>query len=357
MRYRELREYEDLNVEKQKIIQTISGLAAEDEQQAALLDRIWKLLNTETVSTNITNSFMEPMKDEFMSDKVKDLHRLEITKILSRLDSDYKAMGGFLKKLERGGVVNIDALKQPINSFNAIFDGDSIAIKAFDALKMYGVGQNQKGPGEFALAVLSNKIRLAQGEGDTEIDGIGKVEVKAAVGSSGAGGRLGHGGASQSSQMRILETFQDLIPNTIARITNSISITEFVKSMNSELPASGPDGSKNAGDRERIARALFAPNFGGYAAPIAKAFRQEDPEVIIAAYVEQNFEWYKNRDNFDAYLCISFTRQKTAMGTTGKDIVNLRKNGQITGFGISVIPTKAGPREQFAQISMSAGGI
>jgi len=45
------------------------------------------------------------------------------------------------------------------------------------------------------------------------------------------------------------------------------------------------------------------------------------------------------------------------MGTTGKDIVSLRKAGQITGFGISVIPTKAGPREQFAQISMSASGI
>ena len=71
----------------------------------------------------------------------------------------------------------------------------------------------------------------------------------------------------------------------------------------------------------------------------------------------QNFEWYKNRDNFDAYLCISFTRQKTAMGTTGKDIVNLRKAGHITGFGISAIPTKAGPREQFAQISLSASGI
>ena len=26
--------------------------------------------------------------------------------------------------------------------------------------------------------MMSNKIRLAQGEGDTEIDGIGKVEVK-----------------------------------------------------------------------------------------------------------------------------------------------------------------------------------
>ena len=39
----------------------------------------------------------------------------------------------------------------------------------------------QKGPGEYALACLTNKIRLAAGEGDLDIDGIGKVELKAGL--------------------------------------------------------------------------------------------------------------------------------------------------------------------------------
>ena len=358
MRFRELREYEDLNVEKEKIISTISGLEATDEQQAKMLDRIWKLLNSETVGNNITNAFKNPMADELMPEKTKEAHRIELTKILSQLDSDYASMNQFLKKLESGGVINIEQLKKPVNSFSAVFDGDAVALKAFDALKQYGVGQAQKGPGEFALAMLSNKIRLAEGDGDTEIEGIGKVEVKAAVGSSGAGGRLGHGGTGQSQQMATLEKYEENIPVTLERIRaskgGSIGISEFVKSLNAELD---PSDSTNRQLRQKIALELLKPNFGSYANSIAETFGQTDPNVVIAEYVKQNFEWYKNRDNFDAYLLISFTRKKTGMGRTGEDIIKLRETGQITGFGISMIPTKAGPREQFAQITMNAAGI
>ena len=49
-----IREYEDLGQEKANIIKTISGLDASDETQAALLDRIWKLLNSETFGSNIS---------------------------------------------------------------------------------------------------------------------------------------------------------------------------------------------------------------------------------------------------------------------------------------------------------------
>jgi len=358
MRYSELREYDDLNTEKEKIIATISGLEATDEEQAKLLDRIWKLLNSDTVGNNITNAFKSPMADELMPEKTKEAHRIQLTKILSQLDSDYASMNKFLKKLETGGVINIEQLKKPVNTFSAVFDGDAVAIKAFDVLKQYGVGQAQKGPGEFALAMLSNKIRLAEGDGDTEIEGIGKVEVKAAVGSSGAGGRLGHGGAGQAQQMATLEKYEENIPATLERIRGSkggsIGISEFVKSLNAELD---PSDSANRQLRQKIALELMKPNFGPYANSIAETFGQTDPNVCIAEYVKQNFEWYKNRDNFDAYLLISFTRQKTGMGRVGEDILKLRETGQITGFGISMIPTKAGPREQFAQITMSAAGI
>ena len=161
-----LKEYEDLESEKQNIIKTISGLSAQDEQQAALLDRIYKLLNSESITGKINSAFASPMADEYMSDKAKESHRIEITKIIAGLDSDYGAMNKFLDRLESGGVINIEQLAKPINSFNAVFGGDPVAISAFNQLKTYGVGQNQKGPGEFALAMLSDKIRLAQGEGN-----------------------------------------------------------------------------------------------------------------------------------------------------------------------------------------------
>ena len=227
-----LTEYEDLSQEKDNIIKTISGLDAADEKQAAILDRIWKVLNTESYNTNIINSFVAPTEDEYMNDVALQKHRKNVAEIISRVDSDYNAMNAFLKKLEGGGVININELAKPTNSFNAIFEGDAVAIKAFDALKGYGVQAKAKGPGEYALAMLSNKIRLAEGAGDTEIEGIGDVEVKSAASDSAKGGRLGDGGPQQEQQMGILLKYEDRLPNMIAGIKakagGTIGIGPFV---------------------------------------------------------------------------------------------------------------------------------
>ena len=48
------------------------------------------------------------MADELMPEKTKEAHRIELTKILSQLDSDYASMNQFLKKLESGGVIDIE---------------------------------------------------------------------------------------------------------------------------------------------------------------------------------------------------------------------------------------------------------
>jgi hypothetical protein len=300
-----------------------------------------------------------------MSAQNLERHRQAVSQIISNLDSDYAALNNFIKKLEGGGAIDINELAKPVNSFNAVFGGDPVAIKAFDALKSYGVGENQKGPGEFALAMLSNKIRLAEGQGDTEIKGIGKVEVKASVSAKGQGGRLGHGGASQEQQMSRLMKYQKQIPTLIDAIQSnpggSLGIRAFLNSLNQVLPITGMKSTyamDNKTLRFDIAKDLLTPNFGEYAQPIVSEIsRSEDVEKIIETYVKQNFEWYKAQDNFDAYLLISFARQKTALGRTGNDIINMRKSGQITDFSISVIPSKAGPREQFAQISLSASGV
>jgi hypothetical protein len=353
-----LREYDNIDAAKQEIIQAVSGFDANDEQHAQILDKIWKLLHSDTFGGNIENAFKTTTSDEVLSAQNLERHRRAVAQIIAGLDSDYAAMNNFIKKLDAGGAIDINELAKPISSFNAVFGGDPVAIKAFDALKSYGVGENQKGPGEFALAMLSNKIRLAAGQGDTEIQGIGKVEVKAAIGAKGAGGRLGHGGASQEQQTRTLLKFEKDIPMLVNSIQSqpggSIGLRAFVNALNAELPSSsGP----NSSTREAIAKGLFTPNFGEYANKIAVAFRRDDVENIIETYVKQNFEWYKAQDNFDAYLIVSFARQKFGMGRTGDDIIKMRKAGQITDFSISVIPSKAGPREQFAQISLSASGV
>lgn len=131
-----------------------------------------------------------------------DKVRQEVARIIASVETDYKTLSAFIKRMEsKGGVVNIAELSKPLNTFQSVF-GDAAGSQAFNALAGYGVGK-QKGPGEYALAVLSNKIKLASGEGDLEIEGIGKVELKAAM--SKSGGRIGYGGGSQKQKHKYLK--------------------------------------------------------------------------------------------------------------------------------------------------------
>ena len=51
MRYGDIKlvEYQDLRKAKDQIIRTISGLDASNQQQAEILDRVWKVLNRDDV--------------------------------------------------------------------------------------------------------------------------------------------------------------------------------------------------------------------------------------------------------------------------------------------------------------------
>ena len=361
MLLKHLVEYDNLEQEKQNIIAKISGLSAENEQDAALLDRIYKVLNTGTIGTNIETALKPPSADENMSDAELQKHRQEVTKIISGLDSDYKSLNTFLKKLESGGVVNIDALNKPLNSLSAVFDNDPIAVKAFTALARYGVGVKQKGPGEFALAMLSDKVRLASGEGDLEIDGIGKVELKAALGS--AGGRIGYGGGSQKAKRAVIDKYAERIPTVVANINanpgGSLGFSPFVNGLNADLPLSGPNAAENKQLRKQIATELFTMDIEGFTGPVADAIAKSDkPEVIEKAYLEQNFAWYKDRDNFDALLLISFSNLKSGMIKNAADLTAFRNSGHAYGTRISIIPTQAGAgREQWAQLTLNKAKV
>ena len=356
-----LAEYDDLATEKQNIIAAVSGLSAENEQDAALLDRIYKLLNTGTIGTNIEKSLIPPRSDESMSQGELVKHRQEVTKIISNLDSNYASLNAFLKKMESGGVVNISELSKPINSLSAVFDNDPLAVKAFIALARYGVGVKQKGPGEFALALLSNKIKLASGEGDLEIEGIGKVELKAAMSTSG--GRIGYGGGSQKAKRDVLEKYAEYIPTIIANIGakgGSLALNPFVQALNTDLPISGENSQENRKMRKDLMLDLLTMDMDQYAGKIADTISSsEDSVAIEKAYLEQNYNWYKNRDNFDALLLISVLNQKTSMIKDVGSLLSFRfQSGNSSGTSIGIIPTQAGAgREQWAQLTLNKAKI
>ena len=359
MRYSDFKlvEYEDLNKEKEQIIQTISGMTADNQEEADILDRIWKILNTGQISTNIDNAFDLPLQDENMADKEKLVIRQDMTRIISGIESDYKTMSGLLKRLEtQGGVVDIAQLSKPMNTFTNVF-GDTAASAAFTQLASYGVGKKQKGPGEYGLACLSNKVRLAAGEGDLEIDGIGKVELKAAMSSSG--GRIGYGGGSQKAKRAVLEKYKNKIPTVIGAIGQkggSLGLGPFMAALNQDLPTNDPANQKI---RKALMMDLLQMDMENYAGPVAdKIATTEDVSQVELAYLQQNFEWYKNRDNFDALLLMSIPNQKTAMLRNANDLAAFRTGGHAGGLSISVIPTQAGAgREQWAQLTLNKAKI
>ena len=352
-----IKEYKDIGAEKDNIIKTISGLDASNEQHADLLDRIYKLINSEDIGRTLDKAFSYPLMDEPFSDKQKEKVIQDITRIISTLDSDYGTMSKFIERLEKTGtVVDIEELDKPLNTFSNVF-GDDISTKAFRALTSYGVGVNQKGPGEYGLACLSNKIKLASGEGDLEIEGIGKVELKAAT--SSTGGRIGYGGGSQKAKQAVIEKYAERIPTVISSIGGvggSLGFTKFINGLNADLPPTDPNNQKL---RRQIAEDLFRMDMEEFALPICDVIAKDaSAENIENAYLRQNFLWYKDRDDFDALLLISIPNQKTAMIKNENDLISFRRSGHAMATSISIIPTQAGAgREQWAQLSLKKGTV
>ncbi len=351
-----LKEYDDLETEKQGIISAISGLRADNEEDAKLLDRIYKVLNTGQIGQNISNAFAVPLEGEPLSDKEKALVVQDMTTIIAQSDNDFKSLSGMTDMLEKGGVVDVGALDSPLTTFSNVFQHPA-AVKVFHALKNYGTGKKQKGPGEYALACLTNKIRLAAGEGDLEVDGIGKVELKSAV--SSTGGRIGYGGGSQKAKRSVLDKYAERIPTVMGAIGGkggSLGLTKFIPALAQDLPLNDADSKKL---REQIASELLTMDMEDFAQPIIKAFSSTDNvDQIEDEYLKANFAWYKNRDDFDALLLCSFPNEKFAMIKNDSDLIAFRRGGNAQSTSISIIPTQAGAgREQWAQLTLNKAKV
>lgn len=350
-------EYQSPTDARDQVIAALQSMDMTDEQQIELVDKIFRVLNTDQINNTISTAFQQPLAREPMSDREKQQIKLDMANILASLSADYTALNKFLTRLEKtGSVINIQQLAKPINSLSAVVDNDPVALAAIGALANYGVGRKQKGPGEYALAILSNKIHLATGEGDLEVDGIGKVELKAAIGQSG--GRIGYGGGSQKAKQAALAQFSQVIPSVMAAINpaGSLGLTNFIAALNKDLPIMD---TNNKQIRAQIASSLLDMDLEKFAGPVVKAIStSEDLIKIENAYLMANFAWYKDRDDFDALLLMHINNGKTAMIRTVEDLIAFRRSGQSMATSISIIPTQAGAgREQWAQLTLNKSAI
>lgn len=345
MRYRELYEYQSPDQAKSDIIQTVSGLEANNEEDAALLDKIYRVLNGDNIKTKIAQAFGATTSNEQLN--IQPLLQ-KVTQLIFHIDSDYKKVNEFLGRLEKGNVVNTALFNNVgVGHVRDFFGGDDTATKVFQSLAEVGAGKKQKGPGEYALAMMSNKVALRASEGDLDIDGAGKIEMKAET--TTGGGRLGEGGPTNA----VAKEYWSQLP-TIAEHFNEgnkgLGLGKFVGYLSIDLPLNDPQKKKI---RQDMLTKWYSQLFSNPAGFVA-AFMQDDPVAAEKMYGKANFELYKQEYGWDVLVAVNFKNLKYAVCKTGDDFVKLKEAKHFQAFSVSVVPSSARPSEVYCQLSMSA---
>lgn len=348
----QLNEYDDLAAEQQKIAEIIKSLDIQDEKDAKLVDQIWRILNSEHIQSVIGTVVAKPIDDETAMNKTAATQVL--TKVIYQVESDYKTIKAFLDDLqETGTAINVEQLTKPgVNSFANIFKSQ-MAFDIFKVLMPYGAGKQKKGPGEFALAMLSNRIRLSEGGGDIIID-KDLVELKASSSeTSSGGGRLGMNPLSQQQVMAVLSKYQDSIPSIMQHMESnaSLGLGNAVQLINKDIPV---------GDQRRydIAYSVYSAFMSDNAAKtIANSFKvNADPSAILRDFALANYEDYSAKGGFTALLGLVLNAKKTVYITSPEEFVEFFAGPHAGAPGVSFIPTKAGPTEMFLQLNIKKSG-
>jgi hypothetical protein len=349
-----LKEYDDLEAEKNKIQDVVSKLDIEQEKDRELIDQIWRILNADHIQTVIGKLVVKPIADETAMNK--EAATKVLTQVIYQIESSYDKIKEFLDDLEKtGSAYDVDSLKKPINALSNVFKSD-IGYTVFKTLLPYGVGSNKKGPGEFALAMLSDRVQLSDTTGDVVIDGE-LVEVKASKSeTSSGGGRLGMGGMAQLKARDILLRYKEIIPTVASHIEDAnnktLGITNFVKYLNQDLPV----GDKRRYDITKdFYKDLFIP---ASVEKIAKAFQSLDNDLEIALqYAGANYVDYLTKGKFEALLAIDMYTGKTAYLSNEEEFMDFHKGPHSGAMGISVVPSNSGPTESFVQMTFKKGKV
>lgn len=286
-----LRSYLDLISEMNA--DAVSKLKTDIKQQvdktsdAELLDRIYTVLNKSSLSGRIANILNRDTDTQGFTDM--------ITNIIIDTPGSYQEKFDFINAFPTGYVDIEKMLSGERVKFTELLTGTEFVQKVFERLKRETFG-TAKGPGEFALAVMSPHIRIT-GKGDLNI-GKRVIEVKASAGKevSSGGGRLGTPGSLQSDDVqKIIE-----------------------KNLKVRLADVAPGGNLGLGGLTKLASTLTSAR--------RTAFGQElfdyifhgtaDTSELVStfasggdlrdAWVSTNYASYQNETGFDGIMIMNF---------------------------------------------------
>jgi hypothetical protein len=330
-----LLEYSNLDQAKQEILQQVSQIDASEEdadlakRNADLLDTIYTILNKSNVLNRIGEVLPTVLRDEYSERMV-----VQIAQEMTTAPLTFKQRAHFAQNLSDDKVINPKILLTPGSyTIDQLTYDDPVNKAMFNHLKIFGVGQQMKGPAEHALAILCRSISI-QGKGDITI-GNTAVEIKAAVSKSpsGGGGRFGETGnvPSRNRMIQVITSNEKLKPLIAQHLIKqkSLNIEQFVQLCNlAELEPA---------ERQTFGHEVFSEVFGQEATPVIQAFAtpNADPDTVRKAYIMSNFNWYKNSDmggEWSILAAISFAANAIGVVETGEDLKKIsvyKKNPAI----------------------------
>jgi len=316
---------------KQEILKSINNIdpATNDpdlkQKNADLLDKIYTILNKGNVVDRIGATLPSILKGEYSQSEI-----MNIAGAITDAPLTYNQKIQFSDNLAKDKVINAEILLSPGSyTIDQLCYNNQLNKAVFDHLKSYGVGKQMKGPAEHALAILSKDISI-QGKGDVNVKGT-DVEIKAAIGSKGNGGRFGETGEVPPYEtiLKLLHSYEwlkDPLDAQRAKSKNgAVNLKAFTALLNA-IPNVDP------AQRKDLATKLGDLFFGGQSSIFVNELAKPnaDPNTVNRAYVKSQFNWYKSSNmggSWEVLVGIIFATNSVGVLRNADDLDKMNTTG------------------------------
>lgn len=191
MRYKEFKLVEANNRDQLRKMQRIY---AKMQENPAVIDELWNIISTKVAAdeggmeSRIVKA-LQPENTKPEDDQTYGAGFLEgLVDAIDKTEGTVEEKIAFAQTLGKVDHIDTNALLQPLSGWSDWLVGTPFSQRLFDTMFNFApFRQDNKGPGEFALAILSPKITLKGAKGDIDVAGT-PIEVKA--GMTASGGRL-----------------------------------------------------------------------------------------------------------------------------------------------------------------------
>ena len=336
--------FENIEKERKQIVDIFNKLDLSNPEDAALVDKIWRILNKDHFEETINNMISKPFVDETEMD-VESVKK-DLVQTIFQLENDKTAINEFLENINNtGSAISVDPLIRGGGTvpFGEIFPNE-LTENLFLTLKSYGSGTKQKGPGEFAFAMLSDRIKLST-KGDIEIDN-NLIELKV------DGGRLALDVKPRRVMLQILQKYN--IPSVLDHIETksaSLNLRNLITYFNND--------NVDKQIRGTIAAELYTDIFSNTGVgSVVKSFKSNtDPDRVVKDYNTALYTDYQKKDGFTGLLIVDTRAKKSAYVKNVNEFGQLYASGQLGIMNVSVIPSgDAATREYFPKLQLSKKG-